>query len=128
MTFDKCGGVDFHNSTAEGGLHGATMSGEGSVNGTYDQEVFTQRAVNIIRSHNKSEPLYLYVAYHNVHDACQHDRFALGLDAPKGTVDVRIACIILFSILGWSAEPVAYCEMGSCMPLCFVCQLLLGPK
>ena len=65
------------------------MSGPASVNGTYDQEVFTQRAVDIIQQHNHSENLYLYVAYHNVHDACQADRFALGLHAPKETVDVR---------------------------------------
>jgi hypothetical protein len=87
-TVDPCGGVDFHNSTT-GVVQGADMRGPHSVNGTYDQEVFTQRAVDIITQHNHSEKLYIYVAYHNVHDACQADRFALGLNAPKATVDVR---------------------------------------
>ena len=55
------------------------MSGSKSTNGTYDRDVFTERAIQIIKDHNTSEPLFLYVAFHNVHDACQKDRFALGV-------------------------------------------------
>lgn len=63
------------------------MSGPRSLNGTYDAHVFTSRAVELIEQHDASEPLYLYLAYHNVHDACASDRFALGLQAPLGTVE-----------------------------------------
>lgn len=85
-TEDKCGGIDLHDSTTDC-VKGASMSGPHSYNGTYDQDLFTDRAVSTIQSHDISEPLYLYVAYHNVHDACTEDRFALGLQAPLETVD-----------------------------------------
>ena len=98
MTFSKCGGVDFHDSVTNQ-VRGAAMSGPQSYNGTYDQVLFTQRAVELIDGHKTSRaadgdngsapaPLYLYVAYHNVHDACQSDRFAAGLQAPAETVDL----------------------------------------
>jgi arylsulfatase A-like enzyme len=87
LTYDTCGGIDFHDSTA-GRIHGAAMSGPASLNNTYDQEVFTRRAVEIIAAHDAaSAPLYLYLAYHNVHDACEKDRFARGLAAPMATVN-----------------------------------------
>ena len=71
------------------------MAGAGSLNGTYDQEVFTQRAVALIDGHTRTTtatdaaatPFFLYLAYHNVHDTCQGggtDR--LGLNAPAATV------------------------------------------
>ena len=44
-THDKCGGVDFQDSTAEE-IIGATMDGLGSLSNTYDRDVFTARAVN----------------------------------------------------------------------------------
>ena len=54
-----------------------------------DQVVFSQRAVELIHAHDQaSGPFYCYLAYHNVHDACTADRFAGGLDAPMGTVDL----------------------------------------
>jgi|EP01043_Picozoa_sp_COSAG02_P001677 hypothetical protein len=64
------------------------MKGPTSLNGTYDQVVFSQRAVDIIHDHDKSSPLYIYLAYHNVHDACISDRFSGGLNAPMETVDL----------------------------------------
>jgi hypothetical protein len=51
---------------------------QASLNGTYDQVVFSQRAAEIIHSHDKTDPLYVYLAYHNVHDACIADRFSGG--------------------------------------------------
>ncbi len=87
-TFSACGGVDFHDSKFEN-ISGACMQGEHSYNDTYDQDIFTQRAVDIIEKHDgDKEPLYLYVAYHNVHDACQANRFLLGLQAPLETVEL----------------------------------------
>ena len=108
----KCGGVDFHDSVLEE-IKPAAMSGPGSLNGTCasrgrsatasfisslttgallsadDQVVFSQRAVELIHAHDQSRgPFYCYLAYHNVHDACTADRFAGGLDAPMGTVDL----------------------------------------
>ena len=85
-TASTCGGVDFHDSTTRN-IQGAAMSGKHSFNNTYDAHIFTNRAVQVIQEHNTSEPLYLYVAYHNVHDACQADRFLLGLNAPLETVE-----------------------------------------
>ena len=54
------------------------MLGPESVNGTYDQVVFTQRAVQYIHDsatqqtkamalNQQAKPLFLFVAYHNVH-------------------------------------------------------------
>jgi hypothetical protein len=83
----KCGGVDFHDSAGEQ-IKGAAMKGPASLNGTYDQVAFSQRAVEIIHAHDKSSPLYIYLAYHNVHDACIADRFSGGLNAPMETVDL----------------------------------------
>ena len=40
-----------------------------ALNGTYDQQVFTRRAVDLIAAHEPATPLYLYLAYHNVHGA-----------------------------------------------------------
>ena len=85
-TASKCGGVDFHDSTTDH-IEGASMSGPTSFNNTYDAHLFTNRAVDIIQQHNLSESLYLYVAYHNVHDACQTNRKLLGLNAPLETVE-----------------------------------------
>jgi hypothetical protein len=53
-----------------------------------DAKVFTDRAIQIINSHNASEPLYMYIAYHNPHDACTADRFKNGLNAPLATVNM----------------------------------------
>ena len=84
----KCNDVDFHMSEGSS-IAGATMSGPGSVNGTYDQVVFTQEAVRHILNHSVvQKPLYIYLAYHNVHDACTKDRATSGLNAPKETVDL----------------------------------------
>ena len=63
------------------------MTGPNSVNGTYDQVVFTQRAVKHIHDiAGTGDPLFLFLAYHNVHDACTKDRFTAGLNAPLVTV------------------------------------------
>lgn len=35
--------------------------------GNYSTRVFTERAVNIIRSHDQEDPLFLYIAYQGVH-------------------------------------------------------------
>lgn len=64
------------------------MKGSGSFNGTYDQEVFTNRALDLIRKQGPSDPpLFVYLAYHNVHDTCAADKQYPGrLNAPASTV------------------------------------------
>ena len=64
------------------------MKGPKSLNNTYDQQVFTSRAVEIIEQHPRDgTPLFLYLAYHNVHDTCQGGgEQRLGLNAPMNTV------------------------------------------
>ena len=64
-TASKCGGVDFHDSTT-GAIAGAPMSGARSVNGTYDRDLFTARATDVIAAHDAAEPLYLYVSARRV--------------------------------------------------------------
>ena len=83
-----CNDVDFHMSHGST-IAGATMSGPGNVNGTYDQVVFTHEAVRHILNHTVvQKPLYIYLAYHNVHDACTKDCFTAGLNAPLETVNL----------------------------------------
>ena len=87
LTFSKCGGVDFHDSNGTN-IQGAAMNGPKSLNNTYDQQVFTSRAVEIIEKHPRDgTPLFIYLAYHNVHDTCQGGgEKRLGLNAPMDTV------------------------------------------
>ena len=93
LTYSKCGGVDFHDSHGAT-IRGANMSGPASLNNTYDQVVFTERAVALIEAHaaratpkgRGGKPFFLYLAYHNVHDTCQSGAGRLALNAPSGTV------------------------------------------
>lgn len=62
LSKSACNGVDFSDSAGDT-IQGAAMSGPDSLNGTYDQKVFTDRAVQLIREHNQSVPMYLYLAY-----------------------------------------------------------------
>lgn len=52
-------------------------------NNTYNQDLFTERALEIIENHDVSQPLYLYLAYMNVHAGCGE---TLGLQAPLSSV------------------------------------------
>ena len=86
-SYGKCGDVDFHDSVGTS-IRGAAMHGAHSLNGTYDQVAFTDRAVELIGANaGSTTPLYIYLAYHNVHDACTLDRFTAGLNAPLETVE-----------------------------------------
>ena len=67
-------------------LHQLALIGLGVA---FAQVVFTQRAVKHIHDvAGSNDPLFLVVAYHNVHDACQKDRFTAGLNAPYETVQL----------------------------------------
>ena len=54
-------------------------------NGTYNQELLTARAEAIIAAHDASAPLYMYLAYQNVHEGCARPD-KLGMQAPLASV------------------------------------------
>eukprot|EP00911_Craspedida_sp_UC1_P000919 UC1_evm1s699 len=68
-------------------------------NGTYNRELFSNEAVRLIRGHDASVPMYLYLAFMNVHDGCEtpHDiappvpHNGAGKQAPLETVDMHYA-------------------------------------
>ena len=77
--------IDFSNSTAAQIL---PANGTG-VNGTYNQELFTAEAERLIALYGQAKngakkPLYLYLAYMNVHGASGPP--GTGLQAPAATV------------------------------------------
>ena len=45
------------------------------LDGEYSADVFTERAERIIRGHNASQPLFLYLAFQNVHLPLQVRRY-----------------------------------------------------
>lgn len=98
-----CNDIDFHDSVGPN-ISGAVMSGPASVNNTYDQVLFTERAVHHINAFAAKQQrlqsldeaadaspsgLYIYLAYHNVHDTCSKNREEAGLGAPQETVGQR---------------------------------------
>ena len=56
-------------------------------NGTYNRELLTARATSVIAAHNPTQPLYYYLAWHDIHEACARPD-ALGLQAPLATVEL----------------------------------------
>jgi hypothetical protein len=53
------------------------------LSGRYATDVFTDEAVRIIETHNKSSPLFLYLA----HLACHAGNIGKLLEAPKDAID-----------------------------------------
>ena len=43
-------------------------------NGTYDTTLVRDNAVNVIRSHDQSSPLFLYLPFHAVHTPLEVDK------------------------------------------------------
>ena len=67
--------TDFVDVVAGGDVAPASVA---EINGTYDATLLTNRAVKIIGEHSADTPLYIYLAYHNVH---------VPLHAPLATVE-----------------------------------------
>eukprot|EP00045_Choanoeca_perplexa_P015298 m.190352 g.190352 ORF g.190352 m.190352 type:complete len:575 (-) comp16939_c0_seq1:63-1787(-) len=63
---EACGCTDFSDNEGE------SLQGAKGVNGTYNRNLFSQRAVDIIYNHDMETPLFLYVAFMNVHDGCSN--------------------------------------------------------
>ena len=61
--------------------------------GHYGTELFSEVAERIINTHNKSEPLYLYLAQQGVHSANGREP----LQAPKRLLDVNNYSYILLN-------------------------------
>lgn len=57
-----------------------------AINGTYNRDMLSARAASIIAAHNPSEPLYLYLAFQDVHEGCSRPD-ELGMQAPLAYVD-----------------------------------------
>lgn len=66
--------TDFVDVKGKGIIMPANQTG---INGTYDSTLLTNRAIKIIQNHDTTQPLYIYLAYHNVH---------VPMHAPLGTV------------------------------------------
>lgn len=129
LTASKCGGIDFHDST-EVNVQGAVMAGPGSLNNSYDQVVFTSRAVSLIRAHGANgdaartiQPFFLFLAYHNVHDTCQGQSGSYAhekqrLNAPKGTVDshshIKLDTWKVQAAMTTEVCPIALCHLHFC--------------
>ena len=54
-------------------------------NGTYNAELLTARAETIIAAHDAAAPLFMYLAYQNVHEGCARPD-NLGMQAPLDAV------------------------------------------
>lgn len=61
----KCRGVDFSNNS---GTELRPFQSGSAVHGVYSMDIFLAEASRVIRAHPAEEPLYLYLAFQNVHD------------------------------------------------------------
>jgi hypothetical protein len=61
---DPTGPADLSNNTAD-----AIRPARG-LNGTYNRELFSDEAVRLIHAHDQSSPMWMYLAFMNIHDGC----------------------------------------------------------
>ena len=73
--------TDFSNSTRARIRPAATR-----LNGTYNTRLLGSEAVRLVANHDPSVPLYMYLAFMAVHDACFNLTADLGKQAPLATV------------------------------------------
>ena len=58
-----------------------------AINGTYNRDLITARANEIVAAHDASKPLFLYLAFQNVHEGCTPLTPKLGMQAPLAYVE-----------------------------------------
>ena len=58
------------------------------LHGQYSTQVFEKEAVNIIKNHTTSKPLFLYIAHAAVHSANQYNP----LQAPMESIYMNLGC------------------------------------
>ena len=56
-------------------------------NGTYNRNLLSGRAADIIRAHDAASPLFMYLAFQDVHEGCARPD-KLGVQAPLATVEL----------------------------------------
>eukprot|EP00051_Salpingoeca_urceolata_P027960 m.484210 g.484210 ORF g.484210 m.484210 type:complete len:546 (+) comp23251_c0_seq1:88-1725(+) len=66
---------------------GTTISGATGFNGTYNRNAFSDRAIEIIKNNPADTPMYMYLAFQNVHLGCGRGR-KHGIQAPCETMDL----------------------------------------
>eukprot|EP00041_Stephanoeca_diplocostata_P009626 m.149543 g.149543 ORF g.149543 m.149543 type:complete len:557 (-) comp17821_c0_seq1:310-1980(-) len=58
-----------------------------SLNGTYNRVLFSNEAARLIHAHpSPTIPMFMYLAFMNVHDGCKYLKANMGKQAPLGTV------------------------------------------
>lgn len=61
------GSEDYYTHKCKGSLDLRDMCGASNQSGSYSTKLFNTHAKNIIRQHNQSKPMFLYLAYQSVH-------------------------------------------------------------
>lgn len=69
-------------------------------NGTYNRNLLSDRASQIISAHDTSQPMYMYLAFQNAHEGCARND-TLGMQAPLSTVDLYNTTILdTYKVMG----------------------------
>ena len=83
-----------------------------SLNGTYNTRLLAEEAARLVRAHDPTTPMYMYLAFMAVHDGCAEPRgefYSLGKQAPMATVE-RYATTVLDT---YKVAGAMYTEMDS---------------
>ena len=87
---NECGKGGYNSSIQDWSDNAGTSIGPGDRvgrNGTYNRNLLSGRASQIIAAHDTSTPLYMYLAFQNVHEGCARPD-KLGVQAPLATVNL----------------------------------------
>jgi len=71
-----------------------------ALNGTYNRNLLSARASSLIAAHDSATPLYMYLAFQNVHEGCARPD-KLGMQAPLDTVNLYNTTVLdTYKIMG----------------------------